>query len=99
MSPNAWGRGERGVAGSQPMSTEGAQINFGDLTPHLTYGTRDKERSLLSLELQTPSKSFRYYTLPRVMWEVISMPRLCKSSYGERIFSNIFISICKLDWM
>jgi hypothetical protein len=27
----------RGVAGSQPMRTE-AQINFGDLTPYLTYG-------------------------------------------------------------
>ncbi len=31
-----------GVAGSQPMSTavhnaRGAQINFGDLTPYLTY--------------------------------------------------------------
>ncbi len=39
MSPNA---GEGGVvAGSQPMSTgcaHGAQINFGDLTPSLTYG-------------------------------------------------------------
>ncbi len=40
MSPNA---GER-VAGSQPMRTavhitwHGAQTNFGDLTPHLTYG-------------------------------------------------------------
>ncbi len=37
-------RGEGGVAGSQPMSTavhimwHGAQINFGDLTPYLTYG-------------------------------------------------------------
>jgi hypothetical protein len=34
-----WGEG--GVAGSQPMSTVyeyiGAQINFGDLTPNLTY--------------------------------------------------------------
>jgi hypothetical protein len=35
-SPKA---GEGGVAGSQPMSTAvGAQINFGDLTPYLTYG-------------------------------------------------------------
>jgi hypothetical protein len=37
-------RGERGVAGSQPMSTavnitcHGAQINFGDLHPYLPYG-------------------------------------------------------------
>jgi hypothetical protein len=43
MSPNAGGMG--GVAGSQPMSTAvqctmyiGSQINFGDLTPYLTYG-------------------------------------------------------------
>ncbi len=39
-SPNAGGGG--GVAGYQPMSTaacvHGAQINFGDLTPYLTYG-------------------------------------------------------------
>jgi hypothetical protein len=40
LSPNAGGGG---VAGSQPMSTAvhrtvtGAQINFGDLTPYLTY--------------------------------------------------------------
>ncbi len=38
MNPNAGGRG---VAGSQSMSTAvhkaGAQINFGDLTPYLTY--------------------------------------------------------------
>jgi hypothetical protein len=40
MSPNAGGGG--GAAGSQPLSTalhmHGAQINFGDLTPYLTYG-------------------------------------------------------------
>ncbi len=38
MSPNAWGGGE--FAGSRPKSTveyTGAQINFGDLTPYLTY--------------------------------------------------------------
>jgi hypothetical protein len=40
-------RGKRGVAGSQPMRTavnitwHGAQINFGDLTPYLTYGWGD----------------------------------------------------------
>jgi hypothetical protein len=46
MSPNAGGLGgggEWGVAGSQPRSTavhitwHGAQINFGDLPPYLTY--------------------------------------------------------------
>jgi hypothetical protein len=31
-------RGEGGVAGSQPMSTTGAQINFGDLTLNPSYG-------------------------------------------------------------
>jgi hypothetical protein len=36
-------RGDGGIVGSQPMSTavhitwHGAQINFGDLTPYLTY--------------------------------------------------------------
>jgi hypothetical protein len=33
--PNCGGGG--GVAGSHPSSTHGAQINFGDLTPYLTY--------------------------------------------------------------
>jgi hypothetical protein len=31
-----WGGG--GVAGPQPMSANGAQINFGDLTQYLVYG-------------------------------------------------------------
>ncbi len=39
MSQNAGERGGGEVAGSQPMSTEytRAQINYGDLTPNLTY--------------------------------------------------------------
>jgi hypothetical protein len=39
MSPNIGGGGE--LRGSQPMIEQlytGAQINFGDLTPYLTYG-------------------------------------------------------------
>jgi hypothetical protein len=42
MSQNVGGEG--GVAWSQPMCTavhHGAQINFGDLTPSLTYGVED----------------------------------------------------------
>ncbi len=40
--PKCEGEGGGGVAGPQPMSTtsscaHGAQINFGDLTPYLTY--------------------------------------------------------------
>jgi hypothetical protein len=34
VSPNAE---EAGVAGSQPMRTAGAQLNFVDLTPYITY--------------------------------------------------------------
>ncbi len=41
MSPNAGEGGEGVVAGSQPANeyscAHGAQINFGDLTPYLTY--------------------------------------------------------------
>ncbi len=46
MSPNAVGG--RGFAWSQPMRTavhitwHGAQINFGDLTPYLTYGFNEQ---------------------------------------------------------
>ncbi len=46
--------------------------------------------------LQTPCTSFRFYSSPRVvwrvMWEVKNMPRICKSSYGAKLFSNIFVS-------
>ncbi len=55
MSPNALGWGGWGAwggvfAGSQPMSTHGAQINFGDLTPYLTYDVaRGDKRSKISL--------------------------------------------------
>ncbi len=51
----------------------------------------------IDIVLQTPSKSFRHYSLPMVvwgrMWEVKRMPRICKSSYGGKVFTNIFISI------
>jgi len=48
-------RGRGGVAGSQPMSTavhmeRGAQINFGDLPPYLTYALT----SVLCLGLYHP---------------------------------------------
>jgi hypothetical protein len=33
-------RGGGGVAGYQPMSTAEGQINFGDLTPYLTYNVQ-----------------------------------------------------------
>jgi hypothetical protein len=41
MSPNAGGGGEwgsGGVSANEYSCTHGAQINFGDLTPYLTYG-------------------------------------------------------------
>ncbi len=48
------------------------------------------ERSHLFLPLQTPSKSFRHCSLPRVMrgvlWEVKSMSGTFKSSYGGKLF-------------
>jgi hypothetical protein len=36
MSPNA-GEGVCGVSANENSCTHGAQINFGDLTPYLTY--------------------------------------------------------------
>ncbi len=57
------------------------------------------KRSPLSLVLQTPSKSFRHYSLlitkggVRGDVGVKSIPRICKSSYGEKLLSYIFISI------
>jgi hypothetical protein len=66
MSPNAGG-GEGEVAAPQPISTavhitsHGAQIDFGDLTPYVTYAPIlglyeqchivDREASLLKLQL------------------------------------------------
>ncbi len=62
----AGGQGEGGFAGSQPMSTAactGAQINFGDLTPYLTYALErrrgpphtKREAALLAPPLPTHS--------------------------------------------
>jgi hypothetical protein len=64
MSPNA-GRGG-GVAGSQPMSTvvhmDGAQINFGDLTPYLTYDTAKVKlfESTLISHVATGKNKFKF---------------------------------------
>jgi hypothetical protein len=47
--------GREGVAGSQPMSTavhitrRGAQINFGDLPPYLTYGMKERKNFIYLL--------------------------------------------------
>jgi hypothetical protein len=38
MSPNAAGGGSCGVSDNKYSFTHGDQINFGDLTPYLTYG-------------------------------------------------------------
>ncbi len=45
MSPNAGGGG-CGVSANKYSCAHGAQINFGDPTPYLTYGTN---RMLLTL--------------------------------------------------
>ncbi len=37
MSPNAGGGGNCGVAAKEYSCGHGAQINFGDLTPYLSY--------------------------------------------------------------
>ncbi len=64
---------------------------------HCLCRLRDIERLHLSSVLHTLKKSFRHYSLPRVvwgvMWEVKSMPRISKSAYGEKVFLNIFISM------
>ncbi len=36
--PNAGGEGCCGVSANEYSCTQGAQINFGDLPPYLTYG-------------------------------------------------------------
>ncbi len=41
-------------------------------------GPIDIERSPLSLVLQTPSKSYRHYTLPRVVWGVMGKWKACQ---------------------
>jgi hypothetical protein len=37
MSPNAGGGGRCGISANEYSCAHGAQINFGDLTPYLTY--------------------------------------------------------------
>ncbi len=47
MRPNAGGGGSCGVSANEYSCTlyTGAQINFGDLSPYLTYGVEDWEKS------------------------------------------------------
>ncbi len=49
MNPNAEG-GSCGVSANEYSCTQGAQINFGDLNPYLTYGrvVRESDRQCLS---------------------------------------------------
>ncbi len=45
-------RGEGGVAGPQPVQLyTGGQINFGDLTPYLTYDILPLKEVLISTEI------------------------------------------------
>jgi hypothetical protein len=54
----------------------------------------EMKRDRTSLQcLHTPSKSFRTKGGVRGDVEVKSIPRICKSSYGEKLLSNNFVSI------
>ncbi len=59
---------------------------------------RDIERSPFFLVLQTTSKSFRHFSLPRVMWgvlwEVKRISGILRSSYGGKLFFHL----CKLEY-
>jgi hypothetical protein len=50
MSPNAeeGGGGSVGVSANEYSCAHGAQINFGDLTPYLTYDANDLTTSMFS---------------------------------------------------
>jgi hypothetical protein len=61
MSPNAEGGG---VAGCQPMRYTGAQINFGDLTPYLTYAFKDHIEDLQEQEKRCHALLFTYDLAP-----------------------------------
>jgi hypothetical protein len=50
--PKCGGRGSCGVSVNDYSFTHGAQINFGDLSPYLTYnGTRINKKKTLQLNL------------------------------------------------
>jgi hypothetical protein len=49
MSPNAGGGGSYGVSANEYSYAPGAQINFGDLTPFLTYEGSNQSRSMCSV--------------------------------------------------
>jgi hypothetical protein len=83
MSPNVGGGG---VAGSQPMRTAvhtssdiGAQINFGDLTPYLTYAPHlFFSRELVPLISSHPAQSIvaKIFTSEPVLLNVYGAPEL-----------------------
>ncbi len=78
--PKCWGMG---VAGSQPMSTSvhnahGAQTNFGDLTPYLTY-----DCTFLRACLEQKKISFIYLTLTLTS----------ESVYGSQFFHGKLLQL------
>jgi hypothetical protein len=53
MSPNAGGRGRGcGVSANEYSSAHGAQINFGDVSPYLTYGRSISHSERTSAQLK-----------------------------------------------
>ncbi len=56
MSPNAGGGGSCGVSANECSWVHGAQINFGDLAPYLTYGIMFQKRGPTELVHHSANK-------------------------------------------
>ncbi len=90
--------GIRGVAGSQPMSTavhitcHGAQINFGDLTPYLTYGCSNKMQCCTFCR----APGFERSSVSQLTWRKKFSSQTFPSNYFFKLtFPIFFISLLR----
>jgi hypothetical protein len=80
MSPNAGGAGGCGVSANEYSCAHGANINFGDLTPYLTYAWNEPD--FFSIEDSLGSQGGR-----REEWGLLHAPSLrwtAESWWGQR---------------
>jgi hypothetical protein len=73
MSPNAGEGWSCGLSANENSCTHGAQINFGDLTPYLTYDIH-----------QPPTTSEALYTLYFWKADFLKQLKAEKSSFGRK---------------
>jgi hypothetical protein len=89
MSPKkCGGRGGCGVSSNEYISAHGAKINFGDLTPYLTYGVNPKNaRNLITLGTAI------FFRSAHAVWTAESIQRDSSLKYVQKCTANTYFEI------